>query len=121
VSAATVRLEERHPAGASESILAALLPSLHRLDQLLEGAVRAMQPATGSNVTASFPGLYISRDQVDQLLSQEPGQSRFQLVRDLCGEKPRTAADRSPLGWLALVSNTATNTQKPAFRLIWPA
>lgn len=60
-----------------DSVLSALLPALRRLDLLLEAAVRNVQ---SSGPGSAVQGLFISRDQVDRLLAESPGQMRFQLL-----------------------------------------
>ena len=88
--------QSTHP---DRSLLGALLPALRRLDGMLEGAIKTMQPVLGTPIGPSLQGLFVSRDQVDRLLSQQPGQAQFQLV-----ENPAEVADRavdpSPLRWL---------------------
>jgi Winged helix domain, variant/ATPase family associated with various cellular activities (AAA) len=84
---------------ADGSVLAKLLPALRRLDGLLEGAVKAMQPVLGSGLGPSLQGLFVSREQVDRLLSQQPGQTQFQLVEDPA-QAPDTGDAASPLRWL---------------------
>ena len=91
---------ESQQAAASNTRLAALLPALHRLDALLDAAVRAMQSCPGSETATSFQGLFISRDQVGRLLSQEPGQAQFRVAHDLLEENAGTPATDSPFGWL---------------------
>jgi hypothetical protein len=84
-----------HP---EDSLFESLLPALRRLDGLLEGAIRAMQPVLGSP-GPSLQGLFVSREQVDRLLSQQPGQTQFQLAENPA-QSLETAAGASPLRWL---------------------
>jgi hypothetical protein len=100
VAASPVELEYKQQAHVDHTCLTALLPVLHRLDRLLERAVRTMQPSVGSGIATSFHGLFVSREQVDHLLTQEPGQAQFQLVPDHAEEKSCAQADDSPLVWL---------------------
>jgi Cdc6-like AAA superfamily ATPase len=99
VSATAVDPQLEQPAHADNSVLGSLLPALRRLDGLLEGAIRAMQPVLGSHIGTSLQGLFVSREQVDRLLSQQPGRAQFQLVEDPA-KVPDTAADASSLRWL---------------------
>ena len=91
---------ENQQAPASNTRLAALLPALHRLDAMLDAAVRAMQSSQGSETATSFQGLFISRDQVGRLLLQEPGQAQFRLAHDLLEQNAGTPTGESPFTWL---------------------
>ncbi len=71
--ATAVELDETQQASASATVLSELLPALRRLDTLLEHAVSAMQAQIGASAANSFRGLFISREQVDRLLQQDPG------------------------------------------------
>ena len=51
-----------------------LVQAFRRLDRLLE---RALAPTTASDAVPSFRGLYIDRNEVSNLLSREPGESRL--------------------------------------------
>ena len=51
-----------------------LIPTLKRLDQLLEHAMEAAQAAYGPNAAADrFRGLYVSQEEVQRLFAREPG------------------------------------------------
>lgn len=100
MSGATVELDETQQTSSNGTVLSELLPALRRLDTLLERAVSAMQAQIGANAATSFQGLFISRDQVDRLLAQEPGQSPFRIVDLPPADNADTVASLSPLGWL---------------------
>ena len=95
----TVNLETDQQTPNAGTRLSSLLPALHRLDGLLESAVREMQSLNGPSTAISLQGLFVSRDQVDRLLSQSPGQLQFQLA-DRPGESADPAVDDPALGWL---------------------
>ena len=58
--------------------LAELSPALHRLDEVLDGAVKAAEAAYGAKAaTDPYRGLYISSQDVQTLLAREPGVSMF--------------------------------------------
>lgn len=57
--------------------LQALLPALHRLDQLLEWAVAALHSSCPMGTSPPLRGLYIDEEEVTRLLSQEPAASPF--------------------------------------------
>jgi hypothetical protein len=99
VSATAVDPQLEQSTHADDSLFAALLPALRRLDSLLEGAIKAMQPVLGSGIGPSLQGLFVSREQVDRLLQQQPGQAQFRLVVNPA-EVQDTAVDASPLHWL---------------------
>jgi hypothetical protein len=100
VPESTEELQEKQQEIAGPSLLASLMPALQRLDGLLAGAIKEIQPALGGNIAPSFQGLFVSREQVDRLLSQEPGQARFQLVQNLSEDNPGAAKDSSRFAWL---------------------
>jgi ATPase family associated with various cellular activities (AAA) len=100
VSATTVELNQTEQASGSATVLSELLPALRRLDTLLERAVNGLQAQIGISAATSFQGLFISREQVDRLLAQEPGQSPFRIVDPLPTDNSDTAASPSPLDWL---------------------
>src|SRR5262249_31366741 len=83
------------------SALEFLLPSLDRLDQLLDWATHSMhlrRPETA----APFRGLYVSREDVARGLSQTPGSSQFASDMGALGDEFHGAAPpaRSPLAEL---------------------
>ena len=64
--------------GPANSAIEFLLPSLRRLDQLLDWASRSIQlrrPET--EIAAPFRGLYVSGEDVARSLSQDPGSAPF--------------------------------------------
>jgi winged helix domain-containing protein/ATPase family protein associated with various cellular activities (AAA) len=77
--------------------LAALWPAMQRLDSLLDGAVRAMQPVRGSDSAALFRGLYIEHKQVTRLLSQSPGTNPFGGMRKILDPKRNASPSDTPL------------------------
>lgn len=83
--------------GPAKHRVTALLPALVRLDQLLDLAVRSTQVLSSP---VSFRGLFIDREQVNRLLSQNPGVPRFPLLNASCPE-PTATIDGSPLEWVA--------------------
>ena len=80
MAATAIDLKPEPSTRDSSSLLAGLLPALRRLDGLLAGAISAMQPVAGSGMGPMLQGLFVSREQVDRLLSQEPGRGLFQLT-----------------------------------------
>ena len=85
-----------------DSPLVHLLPALQRLDRLLERCAAQAPTAYGSEAASDpYRGLYVSRADVDRLLTRAPGASPF----DAGGESDAEgglmpAADGSPLSWL---------------------
>src|ERR1700693_4356931 len=63
------------------SPLAFLLPALHRLDLLLDCAVRSMQTQQRKEVSIPFRGLYISDEDVAHALAQTPESMPFGIDR----------------------------------------
>lgn len=101
MAVSAVELNKRNEAGAKSSPVVALLPALHRLDQLLDLAVKSMQPAVGSGLSLPFRGLFIDREQVDRLLSQEPGATQYRLVHEFLDENAgESSVQDSPLSGL---------------------
>jgi hypothetical protein len=77
-----------------------LLTPLHRLDRLLDAAVKSMQVAQPPGVSA-FRGLFIDREQVDRLLSLEPATAQFGGLHELMDENAdQPGVEASPLAWL---------------------
>jgi AAA+ superfamily predicted ATPase len=83
VATTSSALETADPRSVGNPCLAALWPAMQRLDSLLVGAVREMQPARGTDSAALFRGLYIEHKQVTRLLSQSPGATPFGAVRTI--------------------------------------
>jgi hypothetical protein len=81
--------------------IAALLPVLRQLDQLLDLAMEALSPGRRSDVQAPFRGLILSREDVTRLLAQEPGETPFGSTQRVARDSPctLTKAD-SPLARL---------------------
>ena len=75
--AAVVELPPGIPAKNENDRTMGWLPALHRLDRLLDLAVKS---TLDSATAVPFRGLFIEREQVNRLLSQEPGASLFPLV-----------------------------------------
>jgi hypothetical protein len=69
------------PAATGNPCLQALLPALHRLDQLLEWAVDAMQLSGRQVASPPWRGLYIDDGDVRRLLAQAPAESPFPANR----------------------------------------
>jgi SpoVK/Ycf46/Vps4 family AAA+-type ATPase len=81
--------------------LTALLPSLQRLDRLLDWAVQAMQGARGTELAAPFRGLYVSREEVTRLLALAPGSPQFAGANAAQGENSQQNIEAvSPLEWI---------------------
>jgi hypothetical protein len=99
MSALAEQVQDQSQSSAAGALLASLLPALHRLDGLLESALREFQASAGGQSASSFQGLFVSYEQVAGLLSREPGQAQFCLV-----QHPEDAVisnpDGSPLTWL---------------------
>src|SRR5258708_34196031 len=75
-----------------------LLSVLHRLDLILDCAVRNMQGPQRADNAAPFRGLYISGEDVAHTLSQPPDAMPFGIDRTVLQESVCTA--NSPLGAL---------------------
>ena len=89
------------PESSSHTHVPALLPALHRLDRLLDAAVKSMQAAQPPGLSA-FRGLFIDREQVDRLLSLEPAATQFSGLHELMEENTdEPEMEVSPLTWLA--------------------
>lgn len=81
--------------------LASLLPSLQRLDRLLEWAVTAMRPVRDKETAAPFRGLYISQGEIESLLRRQPGENQFGSLLDDLHENLEAQRDEgSVLGWI---------------------
>jgi len=99
VSDTSIKLGEE--SGKRNSRFAEMLPTLQRLDRMLDWAVQTMQAARGTELAAPFRGLYVSREEVARLLTQEPGAPVF--ING--GGRPEAAAQQfsetnSSLDWL---------------------
>lgn len=99
MAVAVIEPHGREQADAAKHRVTALLPALSRLDRLLELAVRSTQAPSAT--TIPFRGLFIDRDQVNRLLSQDPGAPRFSLVRQSAEADISPTLDDSPLEWMA--------------------
>src|SRR5271170_5971698 len=97
LAAASLALKTAGPASEGNPCLAALWPAMQRLDSLLEGAVRAMQPVRGTDSAALFRGLYIEHKQVMRLLAQSPGTAPYGAVRTILDLKQYELASGTPL------------------------
>jgi len=97
LAAASVAVRAAGSASEGNPCLAALWPAMQRLDSLLDGAVRAMQPARGSDSAALFRGLYIEHKQVTRLLSQSPGGNPLAGVRKILDLKQNALPADTPL------------------------
>jgi SpoVK/Ycf46/Vps4 family AAA+-type ATPase len=87
---------------ASNLSLGYLLHALKRLDLLIEQAVDTAQTVYGVEAaTDAYRGLYISREEVERLLTREPGIPTLQ-VREKLSEQVshELISDRSRLAWL---------------------
>jgi len=100
VAAMSSALETADPRSVGNPCLAALWPAMQRLDSLLDGAVRAMQPARGADSAALFRGLYIEHKQVTRLLSQSPGATPFGAARTILDLKRNTLPNGTQLARL---------------------
>ena len=76
---------------------------LKRLDQLLSRAVTAAQAVYGPEAAADpFRGLYITRQQAEDLLAREPGRPQlYSATPESPGFSPDNAANGDRLAWLA--------------------
>jgi hypothetical protein len=83
----------QEPAATGNPCLRALLPALHRLDQLLEWAVGAMQSSRPQMAQPAWRGLYIDESEVSRLLARPPMGSQFPDQP----ERDEPASDASPL------------------------
>lgn len=84
-----------------------LLPALRRLDQLLDWAAGEMQTSRGAGRAAPFHGLYITPEEVSELLRRPPGQGA------IAGDRPAVDAP-----WLdSDVEPTPINELVQAFAL----
>ena len=91
---------EPHDAPPETSALAGLLPSLRRLDRLLERAAARVPAAYGAHVDEDrFRGLHVAEADVGPLLARAPGAPAFggADVSWLADEAPLAG---SPLAWL---------------------
>src|SRR2546423_615869 len=91
---------EEIPVETNGSSLGELLPSLQRLDRLLEQAIAVARSVYGQEtIVDRFRGLYIGEDEVERLLARAPGSSALRLE-----EREALATDTpdhgSRLAWL---------------------
>ena len=86
----------------SEMPFYGLLPALRRLDQRLKLLLANAQATDTSETDAQpYPGLWISRNELNQLLEREPGVPLIALAEDLFREPLLALSDNSQLAWLA--------------------
>lgn len=82
-------------------VLQDLMPSLHRLDRLLNQAVRKMGAVQGPSVVPdAFRGLHISLEEVDQLLQREPGSPTLANQEDSAEGTEEESGEALQLSWL---------------------
>jgi ATPase family associated with various cellular activities (AAA) len=99
--ASSLELKASTPSVTPNPYLRALLPALQRLDRLLDWAVAAMQPGRGSESSAPFRGLYISREEVARLLARQPGENQFGANLQIPDDSPESQAEEhSALEWM---------------------
>jgi len=79
-----------------------LLPLLQQLDRQLDQAVAAAQVAYGPEAaTDPYRGLHLNSEDVERLLTREPGAPTFQGYGELDDETPSNVVQQdSPLAWL---------------------
>lgn len=83
------------PTQSATISMAALLPSLHRLDQLLAAAIKAADAAYGTKAASDpYRGLYVSGEDVQRLLGRVPGAP---LLAPESGALPARPQVESPL------------------------
>ena len=74
--------------------LTELLPALQRLDGLLQQAIVAAEATYGPDATVDhFRGLYINRQQAEQLLTRQPGQSLLNTAHSSNGQESRAVEE----------------------------
>jgi len=76
------KLDEENFGAMGTNPLQDLLPALRRLDQLLDWAASEIQSSRGAGRAAPFHGLYITPEEVSELLSRPPGQGA------IAGDRP---------------------------------
>jgi hypothetical protein len=99
MAAAVIEMHGLEAVEPEKRRVTALMPALARLDKLLDLAVKSTQ--IPSATPASFRGLFIDRDQVNRLLSQEVGAPQFPLVCQSSETNASPAMEDSPLEWIA--------------------
>ena len=89
------------------SSIDSLLLALQRVDRMIEQAMDAMPTAYATEAaTDPYRGLYISRDEVEQLLSRQPGAPTLQFNRETAGEPSlNPVSDVPQLIWLQQTFN----------------
>lgn len=89
-----------HEPRAKFSLLG-LMPALQRLDRLIQRAVQAMRGTQGPNAVAeTFRGLHISPEEVNQLLTQTPGESSLRFNEETASEEGENNCECQQLIWL---------------------
>lgn len=81
------------------ALLATLRPALQRLDRILDWAVRSMN-AGQAEKPAPFRGLYITPEQVSDLLSREPGVNQFGTNPEVLEDRTNDLNSSDSLTWL---------------------
>lgn len=99
MATAAIELHEPEKVALARHRVLALIPALTRLDKLLDLAVRSTQVLSASPL--SFRGLFIDREQVNRLLSEEPVALRFSLISPSGNANSVPTADNSLLDWIA--------------------
>lgn len=94
---------KENPSISGKKALEDLLPALRRLDQLLEAAVKVAQKIYGPEAASdSYRGLYINRQQAENLLKREPGLPTLYSVRQKSEKNnSKTTRNTSRLAWLS--------------------
>jgi SpoVK/Ycf46/Vps4 family AAA+-type ATPase len=101
------KLDKEGLGGTGNGPLQDLLPALQRLDQLLDWAAGEMQSSRCADRAVPFHGLYITPEDVSELLSRSPGQG------EIAGDRPAVDAP-----WLdGAVEPTPINELVRAFAL----
>ncbi|HEY9667738.1 MAG TPA: hypothetical protein V6C91_13090, partial [Coleofasciculaceae cyanobacterium] len=87
-----------------------LLSALKRLDRLLEQAVAAAQAVYGSEApTDAYQGLYLTQNDVEQLLARTPGTPSFSVNGEVIEAfLADVASDVPPLTWLQQIFDLST-------------
>jgi len=94
------------PEAPASPSLCGLLDAFRRLDQRLEQAIAAAEQTFGALGSDPYRGLYITKDEVRQLLKREPGSLAW-LDESASDQAPETAGseENGRLRWLSRVFN----------------
>jgi len=96
-----IELNAPRPTGGNNLPVAALCIALCRLDRLLDCATQAVQAERGMEGPSPFRGLFVSKDRVARLLSQEPGAGEFRAPQRILAENlNEILPSDSPLLWI---------------------